>query len=70
MPSCLRELFEQTSCEEDKRFANNAHSSAKSYKSILAVSGMQLPPPLVRTFLLIMKFQSVDFPRKKASKQA
>lgn len=48
MPSCLRELFEQTSTEQqDKWFANNARFSTKSRKSILSFNGMDLPPPLL-----------------------
>ena len=48
MPSCLRELFEQTSSEQQSYIANNAHSSTKSFKSILKFNGMELPAPLVR----------------------
>ncbi|KAL9956493.1 hypothetical protein ACROYT_G037975 [Oculina patagonica] len=47
MPACLRELFEQTSSEQLKCFANNAHSSTKSFKSILSFNGMEFPPPLL-----------------------
>ena len=61
MPPCLRDLFKQTGWEQEKRFANNAHSSAESFTSALEIRGMQLPPPLVGSILLKLKLQNVDF---------
>jgi hypothetical protein len=65
MPSCLRELFEQTSSEQQNCFANNAHSSTKSFKSILKFNGMELPPPLVRFSLLKIYYRVLMFDESK-----
>ena len=70
MPSCLRDLFEQTSCEQDKRFANNLRSSTESCKSVLEVSGMKLPPLLVRKRNAKSEIPVLSFEETKISTRA
>lgn len=65
MPSCLRQLLEQTSSEKQSYIANNAHSSTKSFKSILTFNGTELPPPLVRFTLLKMHYNMLTLRESK-----
>lgn len=49
MPDCLRDLFKQTSSEQSDCFVSSYfQNSTETYKSVLDISGLKLPPPPVR----------------------